>query len=117
MTPHQRFFKLIQLVLIIAIVETLSLICIKKGNNDGLLHLTLCGAGGYLLIAYLLCRTLSYDGIGKVNLIWNCITIVTAFVTGHLLFNEKVNKYTFYAVIFALIAIYLMHLSSENESE
>ena len=84
---------------------------------DGLLHLTLCGAGGYLLIAYLLCRTLSYDGIGKVNLIWNCMTIVTAFITGHLLFNEKFNKYTFYAIIFSMIAIYLMHLSSENESD
>jgi drug/metabolite transporter (DMT)-like permease len=117
MTPHQRFLKLIQLVLIIAVVETISLICLKKGNNDGLLHFTLCGWGGYLIIVYLLCKTLSYEGIGKVNLIWNCMTIVTAFITGHLLFNEKVNKYTFYAIIFSMIAIYLMHLSSENESD
>ncbi len=116
MTPHERFLKLIQLVLLIAIVETISLICLKKGNNEGNFNLALCGWGGYLIVIYILCKTLSFEGIGKVNLVWNCITIITAFITGHLLFNEKVNKYTFYAIIFALIAIYLIHLSSENES-
>ena len=45
------------------------------------------------------------------------MTIFTAFIAGHLLFNEKLNKYTFYAIVFAVIAIYLAHLSSEyNEN-
>ncbi len=114
---NDKFSKVIQLILIIAIVETLSLICLKEGEINSKHHFILCGFLGYIIVTYVLCKTLTFEGIGQVNLVWNCMTIFTAFAAGHLLFNEKVNKYTFYAIIFAVIAIYLAQLSSDyNEN-
>ena len=114
---NENFSKIINLILIIAIVETLSLICLKEGEVNNKRHFILCGILGYIIVAYVLCKTLTFEGIGQVNLVWNCITILTAFIAGHLLFNEKVNKYTFYSIVFAVIAIYLAQLSSDyNEN-
>jgi drug/metabolite transporter (DMT)-like permease len=114
---NENFSKIINLILIIAIVETLSLICLKEGEVNNKRHFILCGILGYIIVAYVLCKTLTFEGIGQVNLVWNCVTILTAFIAGHLLFNEKVNKYTFYAIVFAVIAIYLAQLSSDyNEN-
>jgi multidrug transporter EmrE-like cation transporter len=114
MKPHDHFIKIIQLVLLIALVETISLVCLKKGNRDSLPFLTFCGSGGYLLVVYILYKALSFEGIGKINLMWNCVTIITAFICGHLLFDEKINKYTLYSIVFALVAIYFLHLSDEE---
>ncbi len=114
---NDNFSKIINLILIIAIVETLSLICLKEGKVNNKTHFILCGILGYIIVAYVLCKTLTFEGIGQVNLVWNCVTILTAFIAGHLLFNEKLNKYTFYAIVFAVIAIYLAQLSSDyNEN-
>ena len=114
---NDKFSKIINLILIIAIVETLSLICLKEGEINNKRHFILCGILGYIIVAYVLCKTLTFEGIGQVNLVWNCVTILTAFIAGHLIFNEKVNKYTFYAIVFAIIAIYLAQLSSDyNEN-
>lgn len=114
---NDKFSKVIQLILIIAVVETLSLICLKEGETNTKHHFILCGFLGYIIVTYILCKTLSFEGIGQVNLVWNCMTIFTAFAAGHLLFNEKVNKYTFYAIVFAVVAIYLAQLSSDyNEN-
>ena len=114
---NDNFAKIINFILIIAIVETLSLICLKEGEINKKSHFILCGILGYIIVAYVLCKTLTFEGIGQVNLVWNCVTILTAFIAGHFLFNEKVNKYTFYAIVFALIAIYLAQLSSDyNEN-
>lgn len=113
---NENFSKIINLILIIAIVETLSLICLKEGETNKKTHFILCGILGYIIVAYVLCKTLKFEGIGKVNLVWNCVTILTAFIAGHLLFNEKVNKYTFYAIVFAMIAIYLAQLSSDHNN-
>jgi drug/metabolite transporter (DMT)-like permease len=117
MSTNNNFEKVIQLILLIAIVETFSLICLKEGNINGKQKFILCGFLGYIVVVYILCKTLTFEGIGQVNLVWNCMTIFTAFAAGHLLFNEKVNKYTFYAIVFAVIAIYLAQLSSDyNEN-
>jgi drug/metabolite transporter (DMT)-like permease len=114
---NDKFSKVVHLILIIAVVETLSLICLKEGEIKSKNHFILCGFLGYIIVTYVLCKTLTFEGIGQVNLVWNCMTIFTAFVAGHFLFNEKVNKYTFYAIIFAVIAIYLAQLSSDyNEN-
>ena len=114
---NENFAKVINLILIIAIVETLSLICLKEGEVNNKRHFILCGILGYIMVAYVLCKTLRFEGIGQVNLVWNCITILTAFIAGHLLFNEKVNKYTFYSIVFAVMAIYLAQLSSDYNED
>ncbi len=102
MNSTNKISNVIYLVLLIAVVETISLVCLKKGNNEN------------GLVVYILYKALSNEGIGKVNLMWNCVTIITAFVTGNLLFNEQINKYTFYSIVFAFIAIYFLYLSGNE---
>ena len=58
MNGDSKFEKVIQLILLIAIVETFSLICLKEGNINGKQKFILCGFLGYIVIVYILCKTL-----------------------------------------------------------
>ncbi len=124
MNGKQKFIKTIQLVALIAIIETGTQISLKHGtltgklgNGDSVERFLLYGMIGYCFIAYILWENFSFDGMGQVNLLWNCMTTVTAFIAGYFLFKEPVNKYTGYSIVFALIAIYFSYLSDvENET-
>ena len=124
MNGKEKFIKTIQLVILIAIIETFTQVSLKHGSTTGILGngdnveiYLIYGIIGYCIIAYILWNNFSFDGMGQVNLLWNCITTVTAFIAGYFLFKETVNKYTGYSIVFALMAIYFSYLSDiENEA-
>lgn len=114
MNGREKFIKTIQIVVLISIIEMFTQVCLKKGttsvnkNRDKYLFY---GMIGYSIICCLLWKNFSFDGMGQVNLLWSCISIVTAFIAGFILFKEPVNKYTGYSIVFALIAVYFSYLS------
>lgn len=93
-------------------------VCLKSGvtikKEDRYLFF---GMIGYALICCLLWKNYTFDGMGQVNLLWSCISIVTAFIAGFFLFKEPINIYTGYSIMFALIAVYFSYLSDvKNEA-
>lgn len=113
----QKFIKTIQLVALIAIIETITQINLKNGTFKDNKTYLLYGMIGYCFIAYVLWINFTFDGMGQVNLLWNCMTTITAFVAGYIIFNESMNRYTYYSIMFAVLAIYFSYLSDVETEE
>jgi len=114
LTPNQRFMPVLYIILLIAICEAVGQYNLKKGNGKKDKNCILLGGFFYFLVSYLLYRSYSYEGLGHVNLLWSCLSIILAFISGMIFFGEKFNKYTCIAVALALGAIYVSHLSDEK---
>ena len=117
MNGREKFIKTIQIVILISIIEMFTQVSLKTGTTleKGERYL-FYGMIGYALISCLLWKNFTFDGMGQVNLLWSCISIVTAFIAGFFLFKEPINKYTGYSIMFALIAVYFSYLSDvKNE--
>jgi len=110
MRDREKFIKTIQVVILIAIIEIFSKINLKYGSGKDKRYL-LYGIIGYSIVAYYLWKSYIFADLGQLNLLWNSITTILAFIAGYYLFKEPVNKYTGYSIVFALLSIYFSYLS------
>jgi hypothetical protein len=106
LNPNARFWIVIKFALIISIIESISQASIKGQR-------IIYGFIGYGMIVLLLSKSYNYEGLGHMNLVWSCVSIITCYIIGCIGFNEQINKYTFLAILFAIMAIYLAHCSDE----
>lgn len=102
-----KFPIVILLACFYAVVEVTALYNIKTGNVGIAL---IC----YLLIVTILMKAYEYEGIGHMNLITSIVSISLGYTIGHMYLEEKMNKYTILAMIFAVLAIYFAYLSDEK---
>ena len=116
---ENNFNIIIKYVLLIALIETIAMSSLKKGSyqssNANNYPYIVIGMLCYTTIAYILYITFKLGGIGYVNLLWNCITLITGIIIGSLLFKERINHFTCLSFITALLAIYFAYLSNETE--
>jgi drug/metabolite transporter (DMT)-like permease len=110
-----NFEHIIYIVLLIVLFEGAAQYNIKVGNGKKDYVRLTYGMILYALICYLLWRAYHFSGLGEVNLMWSSLSIVMAFMLGILFFNEKFNRYTGAAVVFALLAVYTIYLSDEQD--
>jgi drug/metabolite transporter (DMT)-like permease len=71
------------------------------------------GVRFYAVVATLLYFSYKYEGLGHINLVWSCVSIIIAILIGCILFHEPHNKYTYVAIILAFGAIYFAHRADE----
>lgn len=106
LTPNKRFLIVIQFALIISLIEVFAQYHLKTEN-------IIAGIVFYAIIALILFKAYKYEGLGHMNLVWSCVSIIMAYVVGSLFFGEPTNKYTVIAIIFAMLAILFAHFSDE----
>jgi len=111
---NQRFTSVLYIILMITLCEATAQYNLKKGNGKKDKNYILIGGFFYFIVACLLYRSYNYKGLGHVNLLWSCMSIIIAILSGMIFFGEKFNKYTCIAVSLALGAIYVSHLSDEK---
>lgn len=104
--PDSRFFIVLMFAIAVSSVEVIALYHLKKRKMEISL---IC----YFIIALLLTKAYEYEGIGHMNLMCSTVSIMLSYTIGNIYFGEPVNKYTYLAIIFALLAIYFAHLSDE----
>ncbi len=112
-TPNQRFWIVIWIIVAITLVEACAQASLKIARLKKLPYLVVLGILFYAFIAALLYFLYKFDGLGHVNLVWSCASIIIAILIGCILFNEPHNKYTYIAVLFAFGAIYFAHRADE----
>lgn len=112
-TPNERFWLVIWIIVAITIVEACAQATLKTARAKKIGYLVPLGVLFYAIVAYLLFMTYKYEGLGHVNLVWSCASIIIAILVGCLLFNEPHNKYTYIAVVLAFSAIYFAHRADE----
>ncbi len=113
-SPQKRFWYVLYLVILISAVEGFSQYNIKKGNGDHNYTHLVYGIIGYSVICFLLWKSYNFEAMGHVNLLWSCVSIIIAYLIGIKFFKETHNKYTCYAILFALAAIYMSYLSDKE---
>jgi len=116
-TPNEKFWLVLALVFGIALFEACGQFSLKKGNGKGDKKYLVLGIFFYSFVCYLLFKSYTWEGIGHVNLMWSCLSIILAYISGVLFFEEVCNKYTILAIALALSSIYVSHLSDEAGSE
>jgi multidrug transporter EmrE-like cation transporter len=106
-SPNERLKIVLLFALMISLVEVYAQYSLKSRR-------VFFGVLGYIVVAMILLNSYNYEALGHMNLVWSCVSIIMCFVIGFFVFKEPFNKYTFLSVCFALIAIYLGHLSDEE---
>lgn len=114
----EAFWIVIGFALFIAGIEACAQTSLKLAQNGGgVKGLVVVGMAFYATVGYFLYRSYSYEGMGHMNLIWNCMSTITAFTIGYILFQEKFNVYTCVAIVLALASIWFAYLSSAKNSK
>lgn len=111
--PDQRFWIVIFIVMLIASLEACGQTCLKKARTNQILVFALMGAIFYVGVAALLYMSYKYDGLGHINLVWSCLSIIIAIGIGYYIFDEPMNRYTAATVACAFAAIYFAHKADE----
>ena len=100
-----HFYLLVGLVVSISLLEICGQTCIRKYRQEGQTHFIIFGVSLYLIVIALLFHSYKYHGMGIVNLLWSCLSIVMAILVGCFVFHETFNHYMAIAVAFALTAV------------
>lgn len=106
-----HFYILIGLVVTISILEICGQTCIRKYRENGRMQFIIVGIMLYLTVVLLLFHSYRFHGMGIVNLLWSCLSIIMAIVVGHFVFNEIFNHYMAIAVVLAFSAIVFANLA------
>lgn len=112
-TPNERFWIVIWLIVGITIVEACAQATLKTARIKNNRYIVPVGIAFYVIVASLLYMSYKYEGLGHVNLVWSCASIIIAVLIGCLFFGEPHNKYTYIAIIFAFGSIYFAHRADE----
>lgn len=101
-------YDLVYLLLIISIIECTAWFFLKKNyltNNKTylLLYLML-----YMIIPFFLIKTLKYEGIGVVNMLWNIISTIVVILIGYYVFSERINHLQYLGIGLGFLSIILI---------
>lgn len=108
---NSHFYILIGLVITISILEICGQTCIRKYREDGHIQFIILGIILYLIVVALLFHSYRYHGMGIINLLWSCLSIIMAIIVGYFVFNEAFNHYMAMAVVFAVSAIVFANMA------
>jgi len=89
----------------VSAVEAFALYFLRAGGLHNTIIASLIYGG---CVVPILAKTLQYEGIGIVNLLWNILSTLFGFVIGIFLFNEKIHYLQLIGGAFSLLGIGLI---------
>lgn len=95
--------ELLLIVVFVAISESIAQNQLKNSNIGSIRFII--GLLFYIVVGYLLHYAYHKFPLGKVNVIWSCLSIIIAVTLGYLLYDEPFNQWSLYSIVFALSAI------------
>lgn len=106
--------KLYIAIAFMACVEALSQYLLRTSSASKLktqrMLLLFLGAFGYAMVGVILWSCYNKNGpMGTVNLEWNGISTILAFVSGYLFFKETITGYDFLGIVFGLLSLYFIN--------
>jgi multidrug transporter EmrE-like cation transporter len=103
--------EILLLALIIAISESIAQNNIKNSEHGSFMFIF--GLSFYMVVGYLLHYAYHKFPLGKLNVIWSCISIILAMGIGYFLYDEPFNYWSLYSIILAIGAIYTAFRAAE----
>ncbi len=109
---HSIVDEIIIVALVIAIAESLAQNNIKNSDHKSLQFLI--GLSFYMVVGYILHYAYHKFPLGKINVIWSCLSIILAMGLGYLLYDEPFNHWSVLAIIFAISSIVCSFHAAQN---
>jgi drug/metabolite transporter (DMT)-like permease len=104
---------IIYAVILITIFEATGQLCLKEFqlSNTHSYYFLILGILFYIIVCTLLCYCYKYKAhLGRVNLMWSCMSIVFVIIIGYVFLQEEIKNHDFAAIFFALLAIYFANM-------
>ena len=104
---------IIYAVVLITLFEATAQVCLKKFEVDRhhTYYYLLLGVALYFIVCGLLCLCYkNKGGLGKVNLMWSCMSIIFVILFGYIFLKEEIKMHDMIAIIFAFLAIYFANM-------
>jgi multidrug transporter EmrE-like cation transporter len=97
--------EVIIIAIIISLCEAFAQNYIK--NSESNVHFKMfVGLTFYIVLGFLLHHAYNNYELSRVNVVWSCISIITATVLGYILYNEHISFNNIISVIAACVAVY-----------
>jgi drug/metabolite transporter (DMT)-like permease len=104
---------IIYAVVLITLFEATAQVFLKKfevGRHSSYLYL-LTAAALYFIVCCLLCLCYkNKGGLGKVNLMWSCMSMIFVILFGYIFLQEEIKMHDMIAIFFAFLAIYFANM-------
>lgn len=99
--------------IVVAIVacETIAMTCIKKFNLTKNNNYLIFAIVAYAMVCLLLNKTLNYDDIAKVNVLWSGLSVLASTILGVILFKEELHIHDYVAIILITIGVVILKLT------
>jgi multidrug transporter EmrE-like cation transporter len=103
--------EVIIIAILLAIVESFAQNTLK--NSEHFSTKFILGLSIYMFVGYILHYGYDKFPLGKMNTLWSCVSIIFGVSVGYILYNEKINHWTFLAIFFAILAILCIYQSDK----
>jgi drug/metabolite transporter (DMT)-like permease len=104
---------IIYAIVLITLFEATAQVCLKKfeiGRHKTYMYLLL-GIVLYFIVCGLLCLCYKNKGhLGKINLMWSCMSIIFVILFGYIFLQEEVKMHDMISILFAFLAIYFANM-------
>uniref|UniRef100_A0A6C0CVZ9 EamA domain-containing protein n=1 Tax=viral metagenome TaxID=1070528 RepID=A0A6C0CVZ9_9ZZZZ len=104
---------IIYAVVLITLFEATAQVFLKKfevGRHSSYLYL-LTAVALYFIVCCLLCLCYkNKGGLGKVNLMWSCMSMIFVILFGYIFLQEEIKMHDMMAIFFAFLAIYFANM-------
>jgi multidrug transporter EmrE-like cation transporter len=101
--------EIILIAILVALIESIAQNTIKSSSHGSLLFIF--GLIIYSVVGYLLHYAYHKFPLGKMNVIWSCISILLAIGLGYFIYDEHLDSWAILAAIFAVSAVYCYYKS------
>lgn len=85
------FDKLICFIVLIVILETLAITCVKEYHISSQLAYFIAAIFLYTAVCYLLHQSFYYSPMGITNVLWSGLSVFLVTIAGVIFFREKVH--------------------------
>jgi multidrug transporter EmrE-like cation transporter len=109
---HSIVDEIILIAILIALVESFAQNTIKASEHSSLLFIF--GLIIYSIVGYLLHYAYHKFPLGKINVIWSCISILLAIGAGYFIYDEHIDSWAILAAICAISAVYCYNKSTSD---
>lgn len=115
MKKKHTILTLISFVFILTLIESCGLTLITKHSVKGHIYYYILGCLIYgLIVPFFILKSLEYEGVGTVNLLWNIMSTVTMIAIGYIIFKEKVNNLHLISLLLGLSSIVLLYFANKG---
>lgn len=103
--------EIILVAISLALVESFAQNTIKLSDHGSLKFIL--GLSFYMVIGYILHYAYHKFPLGKLNVLWSCISIILAMFLGYIIYDEPMNTWKIYSLGLAIGSIYCVYKADE----